>query len=66
MNAQSKSPLNRKNLINVINILAAGDTVIQWTENDQDNINIKTRKTLIKNGAFHPNSCTQREKIIRR
>ena len=61
----SKSSLNGKNVINAtINNLAVpvitfAALVIQWTENDLDNINIKTRKTLIMNGAFHQNSCTQ-------
>ena len=43
--------------------------VIQWTENDLDNINIKTRKTLKKEWGFpskqlHPAALY--EKIIRR
>ena len=46
----SKSSLNGKNLIDTINTLAVpvitfAALVIQWTEDDLDNINIKTRKT---------------------
>ena len=60
-----KSMLTGKNVMEALNTLAVpvltyGAAVLQWTDEELQSIDRKTRKLLTANGIFHKNSCTER------